>query len=109
MKLLINADMLYLNSAVLSWNGNGVKGDSDIEKFIKDLPLSDHTLTTLDAQPILDIAVNGQLTFIIQASGTVKYQDKNPKAFQQNFVITAQGDKWKIVSDCFRSPEPLGK
>lgn len=92
------------------------------------MPLSDHKLTTLDAQPvlgiffhvvkpttlmmishILDIAVNRQLTFIIQASGTVRYQDKIPKAFQQNFVITAEGDKWKIVSDCFRSVEPVGK
>lgn len=54
-----------------------------------------------------DSAVGEQLTFIIQVSGTVKYQEKVPKTFQQNFVITAQGDKWKIVSDCFRLQEPL--
>lgn len=56
-----------------------------------------------------DSAVSGQLTFMIQASGTVKYQDKTPKTFQQNFVVTAQGDKWKIVSDCLRIQEPFGK
>jgi len=44
---------------------------------------------------------------MIQASGTVKYQDKTAKTFQQNFVVTAQGDKWKIVSDCFRVQEAL--
>lgn len=55
----------------------------------------------------LDSAVNGQLTFLIQVSGIVKYQDKVPKSFQQNFVITAQGDKWKIVNDCFRLQESL--
>lgn len=55
----------------------------------------------------VDSAVNGQLTFLIQASGSVKYQDKTSKTFQQNFIITAQGDKWKIVSDCFRLQEPL--
>lgn len=58
---------------------------------------------------LADAAVSGQLTFMIQASGTVRYQDKTPKTFQQNFVVTAQGDKWKIVSDCFRIQEPLTK
>ncbi|KAL1502337.1 hypothetical protein ABEB36_007492 [Hypothenemus hampei] len=100
---------LYLDTGVLSWNGNGVKGNEQIQKFIIDLPTSDHTLVTLDAQPILDTAVNGQLTFMIQASGTVKYQDKSPKTFQQNFIVTAQAGKWKIVSECFRIQEPLGK
>ncbi|VEN55355.1 unnamed protein product [Callosobruchus maculatus] len=74
-----------------------------------DLPTTDHSITTLDAQPILDSAVNGQLSFIIQVSGSVRYQDKPSKTFQQNFVVTAQGDKWKIVSDCFRLQEPLNK
>lgn len=93
-----------------------------------DLPSSDHTMTTLDAHPVLgntharhrrlncdtfyrlvaDEAVNGQLTFMIQVSGTVRYQDKSAKTFQQNFIITAQGDKWKIVTDCFRLQEPIG-
>lgn len=56
---------------------------------------------------LLDSAVGGQITFMIQVSGTVKYQDKSSKTFQQNFIVTAQGDKWKIVSDCFRLQEPL--
>ncbi|XP_050308929.1 NTF2-related export protein [Anthonomus grandis grandis] len=100
---------LYLEAGILSWNGNGVKGNDRIQKFIIDLPASDHALVTLDAQPVLDIATSGQLTFIIQATGTVKYQEKTPKTFQQNFVVTAQGDKWKIASDCFRIQEPLNK
>ncbi|RZB41724.1 NTF2-related export protein [Asbolus verrucosus] len=98
---------LYLDSGLLAWNGNGINGNERIQKFFIDLPTSDHTINTLDAQPILDSAVNGQLTFMIQVSGTVKYQDRVPKSFQQNFIITAQGDKWKIVSDCFRLQEPL--
>ncbi|XP_066258117.1 NTF2-related export protein [Euwallacea similis] len=102
-------ERLYLDTGLLSWNGNGVKGKKNIQTFISNLPYSDHTLVTLDAQPILDSAVNGQLTFMIQASGTVKFQDKTPKTFQQNFIVTAEGDKWKIVSDCFRIQEPLSK
>lgn len=56
---------------------------------------------------VIDSAVSGQTTFLIQVSGSVKYQDKPAKTFQQNFIVTAQGDKWKIVSDCFRLQEPL--
>ncbi|KAG5898089.1 hypothetical protein JTB14_001793 [Gonioctena quinquepunctata] len=98
---------LYLDTGLLSWNGNGVTGNENILKFMIDLPATDHVINTLDAQPILDSAVNGQLTFIIQVTGNVKYQEKGAKTFQQNFIVTAQGDKWKIVSDCFRLQEPL--
>lgn len=55
----------------------------------------------------LDVAVGGQITFLIQVSGTVKYQDRVPKSFQQSFVITAQEGKWKVVSDCFRLQGPM--
>lgn len=98
---------LYLDTGLLTWNGNGINGHENIQKFYIGLPSSDHTVTTLDSQPVLDIAVSGQITFLIQVSGTVKYQDRVPKSFQQSFVVTAQGDKWKIVSDCFRLQEPL--
>ncbi|KAJ8954337.1 hypothetical protein NQ314_007111 [Rhamnusium bicolor] len=98
---------LYLDTGLFAWNGNGITGNENIQKFVIDLPPTDHVITTLDAQPILDSAVSGQLTFMIQVSGSVKYQDKIPKTFQQNFIVTAQGDKWKIVSDCFRLQEPL--
>lgn len=63
----------------------------------------------LNCHVFSDSAVSGQLTFMIQVSGSVKYQDKTPKTFQQTFIVTAQGDKWKIVSDCFRIQEPLNK
>lgn len=89
------------------WNGNGISGTDRIQKFFLELPPTDHSITTLDAQPISELAVGDQVTFIIQVCGIVKYQEKPPKSFQQNFVITAQGDKWKIVSDCFRLQEPL--
>lgn len=98
---------LYLETGILTWNGNGINGSERIQKFYMDLPTSEHTISTLDAQPILDTAVNGQLSFLIQVSGVVKYQERTPKTFQQSFLITAQGDKWKIVTDCFRLQEPL--
>ncbi|KAJ8922375.1 hypothetical protein NQ315_004318 [Exocentrus adspersus] len=100
---------LYLDTGLLAWNGNGITGSDNIQKFVIELPPTEHNINTLDAQPILDTAVSGQLTFMIQTSGTVKYPDRAPKSFQQTFIVTAQGDKWKIVSDCFRVQEPLSK
>lgn len=104
---------LYMDTGVLVWNGNGMTGDDRIQKFILELPASEHVLNTLDAQPIVDSSISSQQTLLIQVSGTVrftdyqvsgtfKYTDKLEKSFQQTFMITAQGDKWKIVSDCFR-------
>ncbi|PSN33876.1 hypothetical protein C0J52_19420 [Blattella germanica] len=45
----------YLDSgeSVLVWNGNGIVGKNQIQKFFMNLPASEHTLTCLDAQPVL--------------------------------------------------------
>lgn len=43
---------MYMDTASLMWNGNGVAGKDSIQKFWTDLPSSEHSITTLDAQPI---------------------------------------------------------
>ncbi|XP_024874302.1 NTF2-related export protein-like [Temnothorax curvispinosus] len=98
---------MYMDSATLIWNGNGVTGKDNIQKFWTDLPSSEHSVHTLDAQPITGPEVANQLTFLVKVGGQVKYDDKNSKPFNQTFLITAMGDKWKIVSDCFRAQELL--
>lgn len=52
---------LYLDTGILVWNGNGTSGNDQIQKFLMELPTTDHTLNTLDAQPIIGKAT----TFII--------------------------------------------
>lgn len=44
---------LYLESGLLSWNGNGISGSDRVQKFYIDLPPSDHVISALDAQPII--------------------------------------------------------
>ncbi|XP_026734606.1 NTF2-related export protein [Trichoplusia ni] len=98
---------LYLDTGLLVWNGNGISGNDKIQKFLLDLPTSNHVLKTLDAQPIAETVVSNKLTYIIQACGEVSYQnDKSKKPFQQTFIIVAVDGKWKIVSDCFRFQDP---
>ena len=41
--------------------------------------------------------------FTFQVSGTMKFGTTAPKPFQQNFMITDQDSKWKVVTDTFRS------
>lgn len=98
-----------MDTATFVFNGNGSSGTTKIKEFYQELPPSEHRLHSLDAQPVVDNAVSGQLTFLIQTSGMVKYEKKPERPFQQTFIITAQGDKWKIFSDCYRIQDELFK
>lgn len=99
---------LYLESATLSWNGNGAQGRATIERFFMELPSSSHQVTTFDAQPVLDAVVGDQSTHVVLVGGTVKFIEQSMRRnFQQSFVITKENGKWKIVSDCYRLQEPL--
>jgi len=102
-KLTVNK--LFLDTALLVYNGNGFKGIDAITKFVNDMPKTEHTITTIDAQPILDESAGK--TILIQVSGTVKIGGQRSKAFQQSFTVTAQNQKWKIVTDCFRLQEGI--
>ncbi|KAG8224229.1 hypothetical protein J437_LFUL002685 [Ladona fulva] len=118
----------YLDTGVMVWNGNGVNGKDMIHKLFMELPASESNLLSVDSHPILgktnciyvtgndfrflqlipvhlDAAVGNQRTVLIQAAGFVTFQGKAGVPFQQNFMVTAEGDKWKIVSDCFRFQE----
>ncbi|XP_050675395.1 NTF2-related export protein [Leptidea sinapis] len=98
---------LYLDTGLLVWNGNGITGSSKIQKFLMDLPASNHCVKTLDAQPISESFSQNNLTYLIQACGDVTYQnDDVHKPFQQTFLIVAVEGKWKIASDCYRLQVP---
>ncbi|XP_031630885.1 NTF2-related export protein-like [Contarinia nasturtii] len=98
---------LYLDNAIAIWNGNGTTGKENIQKFFQDLPITEHTITTLDAQPVIDEALSNQKTLLIMVSGMFRIQNNQSKQFQQTFIITAHEEKWKIVSDCFRIQDAL--
>jgi len=100
-------EKLYLESATLSWNGNKIEGASTIQKFLLDkIPSkSAHRLLSMDAQPIASAFTGGQTTILVQVAGSVQYLKMRPKPFQQNFLLTAQGDYWKIATDTFRHQE----
>merc|ERR1712156_1345724 len=96
---------MYHENAVLAWNGNPVEGMGNIKTFMMEkLPKSNTYLNSLDAQPVHDSAVQGKTTVLVVVSGTMKFgKDTPPKPFQQNFMITDQDSKWKVVTDTYRS------
>lgn len=95
----------YLDNGIAVWNGNDITGKENIQKFFEGLPATEHTVVTVDAQPVIDDAVSSQKTLLIIVSGSIRYNNSS-KPFQQTFMVTAQGDKWKIVSDCLRLQSP---
>ena len=95
---------MYHENAVLAWNGNPVEGVGNIKTFMMEkLPKSNTYLNSLDAQPVHDSAVQGKTTVLVVVSGTMKFGTTAPKPFQQNFMITDQDSKWKVVTDTYRS------
>ena len=67
------------------------------------MPSTSHSVLSYDSQPVLDNFVGGQKTVAVHVGGFVKFaNDNRTKPFQQNFLLTAQGDFWKVATDVFR-------
>ncbi|XP_065844531.1 NTF2-related export protein 1-like [Oscarella lobularis] len=93
---------LYTSLSSVVWNGHNATGVEAVTVFLQSLPSSTHTLTSLDCQPIPEVASPGQTSILVATEGTVKYEGNRERPFSQNFVLTEQSGVWKIVSDCFR-------
>ncbi|CAH3113928.1 unnamed protein product [Pocillopora meandrina] len=95
---------LYSENTTIVWNGNVVKGGSaKVTDFFNNLPATEHTLHSLDCQPVSDQAIPGQTTVLVVVEGLVKYDGHKMHRFSQNFLLTAEGGTvWKVASDCFR-------
>ena len=69
------------------------------------IPGTSHQVHSYDAQPVLDEFVGGQKTVMVHVGGSVKFSSDKPRPFQQNFLLTASGDFWKVATDVFRSQD----
>ncbi|XP_078493931.1 NTF2-related export protein-like [Ciona intestinalis] len=93
---------MYHDSAQLVWEGNGVVGKANIEKYLQDLPGCSHRLDWFDCQPILSQFTSGKETIVVATGGTVKYDAHPVRGFTQNFMLTNVDGTWKIITDSFR-------
>jgi len=93
---------LYLEHSVLQWDGNPIVTREGIQKFLEGLPSLTFTMMSLDCQQINAAAVGNRKTLIIKTSGRYRASGE-VRAFTQQIIITADGDKWRIAADDFRS------
>ncbi len=96
---------LYSAGSLVVWNGNAHSGAAGIMAFYQSLPGSTHHIISFDCHPVLS---NVTSTVLISCMGTVKF-DGEPaeKKFSQNFLLTKEGEVWKVGSDCFRFVDSL--
>ena len=87
------------------WNGHPKTGSVDIASFYQSLPGSEHTVSGFDCQPVQD--EQGQRSVLVVCQGVVKFDGQNEELFSQNFILTKQGEVWKVGSDCFRFLDQL--
>lgn len=95
----------YSDTSFVVWNGHTKSGAVDISAFYQSLPASEHSLLSYDCQPVPDSSQTGQSTVMVVCQGAVKFSGhggEQTSTFSQNFLLTKQGDVWKIGSDCCR-------
>jgi len=93
---------LYHEAANLVWNGNRITGKANVVAFYEKLPQSETTLQSVDAQPVIDLpALGGQPTIMVICGGKQKFGTKF-HYFTECFMLTAESNVWKIVSDTYR-------
>ncbi|KAI1291956.1 NTF2-related export protein 2 [Halotydeus destructor] len=100
---------LFHENATLVWNGNNVHGKANVIAFLEKLPVTETTLSSIDAQPILDIpCLGGQATITVIVGGRQKLGSGRERFFTESFMLTAEqssGGVWKVVSDNYRNFE----
>lgn len=96
----------YSDTSFVVWNGHPKTGSAEIASFYQSLPISQHTVTCFDCQPVQD--GQGQSTVLVACQGMVKFDgQQHDELFSQNFILSKQGEVWKVSSDCFRFLDQL--
>lgn len=92
---------LYSNNSLVVWNGNTKSGSPGITEFYQSLPGSNHRLSSFDCQPVQ--SASATTSVLVSCVGSVKFDGQpSEKRFSQDFLLTKEGEVWKVDSDCFR-------
>ena len=95
---------LYSVNSLVVWNGNTKSGSAGITEFYQSLPGSSHRLLSFDCHPIQSASATASV--LVSCMGTVQFDGQtSEKRFSQDFLLTKEGEVWKVASDCFRYTE----
>ncbi|KAJ6216979.1 hypothetical protein RDWZM_008136 [Blomia tropicalis] len=93
---------LFHDSAVVVWNGNIINGKGNVLEFYGNLPAIDTTLICMDAQPVSTLVTGDTPSILVSCNGKMSF-DKHTKCFNESFLLKAENNVWKIVTDTYRN------
>lgn len=93
---------LFHDHATLAWNGNLVKTKGSVLEFYGNLPTISTTLMCIDAQPISESVSGEKTSILVTCNGRMSFS-KQTRCFNESFMLTAENNVWKIVSDTYRN------
>jgi NTF2-related export protein 1/2 len=94
---------LFHDSATLIWNGNHVVTKANIVPFYESLPTLETHLYSIDAQPVLEAASGQQTSIAVVCNGKMKFSNTQTKSFTESFLLTAENNVWKVLTDTYRN------
>ena len=92
---------LYHSEGHLIWNGNSVRGKDNIVAFYEKLPITDTQLWSVDAQALRLEFTQNQPTITVVCGGRIKIGSTH-RFFSESFLLTAEINVWRVVSDTYR-------
>ena len=63
------------------------------------------SISPYSSQPVDDAVTDKKTTMMVTAQGKIKFHGRSFVAFNETFIMTENEQKWKIVSDIFRSQD----
>lgn len=90
-------------SILMEWNGHQLTTPEAIGAYLAQLPKTNHTINTVDAQPLP--GCENADSILMTVSGTVVYDDEHKREFFQRFVLRKtdpQSSTLFIVNDYYR-------
>ncbi|CEP00445.1 NTF2-related export protein [Plasmodiophora brassicae] len=91
----------YQETSTVLWNGTRITSAAAIDRFFKEMPVSKHTVTSYDIQPMAD-------DLLVTVAGNVRYGIDQEFAFHQTFILQRDrrnlppSNRYFIVLDTFR-------
>ncbi|XP_054164032.1 NTF2-related export protein-like [Oppia nitens] len=94
---------LFHESANVLWNGNPVTGKANAVTFYESLPTVETQLFSIDAQPVLEAAAGQQICITVVCNGKMKFASNVTRSFTESFLLTAENNVWKVLTDTYRN------
>eukprot|EP01114_Cavostelium_apophysatum_P022618 TRINITY_DN8245_c0_g1_i1.p1 TRINITY_DN8245_c0_g1~~TRINITY_DN8245_c0_g1_i1.p1 ORF type:complete len:140 (+),score=12.94 TRINITY_DN8245_c0_g1_i1:91-510(+) len=96
---------LYRDKSIVIWNGTPYGGLASIMDFFKSLPSSQHTIESIDCQPMILPGEQAAKGILVNVAGMVSYSGDKQRSFSQTFVLAQEPDNPSVLfvaNDCFR-------